>query len=849
VCVQVKMIGQLDWEGVVHPIQEMSWDNVLATAQRFQGLELNEEFFVTYKDEEGDLINIKNDVDLSEAIRWAEEQGVPCLCLHVPFASSDSDSEDSWTEVADSTASPRLTAQDVPSQQRAETPEVFQPLSESTPEDHVEPEENESCDEDEVSHSEQHQDTQEGMPADESHDEEEVELEAHEPTPENDVETNEGSFNCEQDTAPVQVETVQVETSEPIVEDRPQVHAVDADSHTGVDRIVELLYMVNSGSDELETTGEPASKLLLDVLADKNAVKTLADIFTTSAFQAAVVTVAQNTKSKPESVLKFITTQFVKLLYKQPGLYDQLARLPNFEQVFIQGLRTLKTKQEQEVKNDDTEAEAEARVVHENVVCDGCPTNPERFRECGEKGYRSSSGHIQGVRYKSSILPDYDLCESCEASGDFQTQAGPFLKIVDPATAPEVILCALPGTTAGMMSQVESLDWRNPLAKEFLDFVNNRRMRPFPQQRQQVPSVVAAPPALAGPKVEEVVAVQAPKPVMEVTLLPSVLAPKPVTEVTVMPSILAEAATVVTAPVVRCAHPLKTFTTQHGNFSCDVCSKSQAVRTMMHGCRSCNFDICVPCQALHKLQLEQPIVTVPVPAPVALAAPTLTAPPQAKFVSDVTLADGCVVRVGERLDKIWRVRNSGSERWPAGTRIAHVGGDAFGGPMGGVEVPLAAPGEAVNVTVPLIMPSQAGRYTSYWRMMTPHPANAKFGHRFWVTVNVVTPQPSVAPSAPTLATPGVVIRPPPPAPFNFVAGSPQVPPASFPRAPPPPPPSVRPSAPPAPVQEEPVVPPEHELAVSQIIEFGFSDIDKIVKILKEVNGDASATIDRLLEDA
>lgn len=253
---------------------------------------------------------------------------------------------------------------------------------------------------------------------------------------------------------------------------------------------------------------------------------------------------------------------------------------------------------------------------------------------------------------------------------------------------------------------------------------------------------------------------------------------------------------------------------------------------------------------IHAFQL-QTAATVAPPPPIPV--PVSAAPPQAKFVSDVTLSDGCVVRPGEQLDKTWRIRNSGSERWPAGTRIAHVGGDAFSGPVNGVEVPLAAPGEAVNVTVPLTMPYQPGRYTSYWRMMTPHPSSAKFGHRFWVTVNVipaapVPPPPAVVPYPPNG---GVVIRPPPPVPFGTLPGSPALPgrtmappPTVVRPMPPPPPPPV-----PAVVDEEPVVSPEHELAVSQITEFGFADIDKIVRILKEVNGDASAAIDKLLEEA
>jgi len=346
-----------------------------------------------------------------------------------------------------------------------------------------------------------------------------------------------------------------------------------------------------------------------------------------------------------------------------------------------------------------------------------------------------------------------------------------------------------------MMSHMENLDWRNPLAKEFLDFVKTRQQRAFPQQRtgfvEESPLPVPPPPVVETPKETS----EAPVPV-------------------------------------KCKHSLKTFETPHGNFSCDLCSQKQAARTVMHGCRECNFDVCEGCQAIHRLSLQTPPVLVP---------PTLVAQ-QAKFVADVTLADGCVVRPGEQLHKTWRIRNPGMERWLRGTRIAHVGGDAFGGPMNGMEVPLAGPGEAVNVTVALVMPQHPGRYTSYWRMMTPHPANSKFGDRFWVTVNVV---PNVAPIVAQAQTPGVIIRPPPPRPAivsppGFVAGSPLL--ASIAVRPPPPPP-IRPVA-----DEEPIVKPEYEIAVAQITEFGFSDIDKIVKILNEVNGDTGAAIDRLLED-
>jgi len=228
-----------------------------------------------------------------------------------------------------------------------------------------------------------------------------------------------------------------------------------------------------------------------------------------------------------------------------------------------------------------------------------------------------------------------------------------------------------------------------------------------------------------------------------------------------------------------------------------------------------------------------------VPQPVVIASP-----PQAKFVSDVTLADGCAVRPGERLNKTWRVRNSGQERWPNGTRIAHVGGDAFGGPAEGVEVPLAAPGEAVNVTVPLTMPMLSGRYTSYWRLMTPHPENSKFGHRFWVTVNVLAAQPVVFPPPPPLVfpPPPPVVRAPPPPPVPTFLSYPAIP-TQLPGSPPIPPPRAVVSAP-DPFE----IPAEYVETVSRIADFGFTDIDKIVKVLTEVRGDAAAAIEKLLEE-
>jgi hypothetical protein len=59
-------------------------------------------------------------------------------------------------------------------------------------------------------------------------------------------------------------------------------------------------------------------------------------------------------------------------------------------------------------------AEETRKIVHDNVVCDGC------------------NGSVVGIRYKCSVCPDYDLCESCELKGGVHDASHPLLKIAVP---------------------------------------------------------------------------------------------------------------------------------------------------------------------------------------------------------------------------------------------------------------------------------------------------------------------------------------------------------------------------------------------------------------------------------
>jgi len=110
--------------------------------------------------------------------------------------------------------------------------------------------------------------------------------------------------------------------------------------------------------------------------------------------------------------------------------------------------------------------------------------------------------------------------------------------------------------------------------------------------------------------------------------------------------------------------------------------------------------------------------------------------PQAKFVGDVSLSDGCIVPGGSVQRKIWTVRNTGREPWPNGLTLVHVGGKLAPTLMPGevVSVPSCRPGETVGISVPVAIPVEPGRWTGYYRLNTDR--NKQFGPRIWVDVTV-----------------------------------------------------------------------------------------------------------------
>eukprot|EP01106_Pelomyxa_sp_JSP_P006888 TRINITY_DN2120_c0_g1_i1.p1 TRINITY_DN2120_c0_g1~~TRINITY_DN2120_c0_g1_i1.p1 ORF type:complete len:177 (+),score=43.25 TRINITY_DN2120_c0_g1_i1:170-700(+) len=136
-----------------------------------------------------------------------------------------------------------------------------------------------------------------------------------------------------------------------------------------------------------------------------------------------------------------------------------------------------------------------------------------------------------------------------------------------------------------------------------------------------------------------------------------------------------------------------------------------------------------------------------------------------KFVEDITIKDGCIVRPNQKLTKIWRLVNNGTAPWPPGSKLVHVKGQA---PMADTSriIPCAAPGESADVEAELVTPWVGGHYRTHWQML--HPAGDLFGAMLWCDYEVVaavavppgqTPAPTHAlapvdtPPAPPYSTP------------------------------------------------------------------------------------------------
>ncbi len=117
---------------------------------------------------------------------------------------------------------------------------------------------------------------------------------------------------------------------------------------------------------------------------------------------------------------------------------------------------------------------------------------------------------------------------------------------------------------------------------------------------------------------------------------------------------------------------------------------------------------------------------------------TTTCTPDAELVKHVSIADGTVVEPGSRIDKVWKVKNTGTCPWEEGYLLVFYSGDQMRAPDHQA-LPGTAPGKTTNIGVTMFAPFAPGTYTAVFRLKSP--AGEYFGPELSATIIIEQPPP------------------------------------------------------------------------------------------------------------
>jgi hypothetical protein len=120
------------------------------------------------------------------------------------------------------------------------------------------------------------------------------------------------------------------------------------------------------------------------------------------------------------------------------------------------------------------------------------------------------------------------------------------------------------------------------------------------------------------------------------------------------------------------------------------------------------------------------------PLPVEPERPVATGVDDAAYVRDAdSIADGAVLKPGERFTKRWVLRNTGTTTWGDGYRLVFVAQEMLGAPAS-VPIPATPPGAEAAIAVDFVTHEAAGELHSRWRLANA--SGVPFGPPVWTIV-------------------------------------------------------------------------------------------------------------------
>ncbi|MBL8090043.1 MAG: hypothetical protein KF758_02200 [Anaerolineales bacterium] len=138
---------------------------------------------------------------------------------------------------------------------------------------------------------------------------------------------------------------------------------------------------------------------------------------------------------------------------------------------------------------------------------------------------------------------------------------------------------------------------------------------------------------------------------------------------------------------------------------------------------------------------------------------------RAQFVADVTVKDGTAFAPGATFNKTWRLKNIGTCTW-TNYSLIFDSGEKMGGNDSYLISNTVAPGQTVDITIPLTSPTTAGTYRGYWKLRNntgiPFGIGTGGTKSFWVEIKVTGT--GINPGTATKTnTPGTPVTPATPA--------------------------------------------------------------------------------------
>jgi hypothetical protein len=142
-----------------------------------------------------------------------------------------------------------------------------------------------------------------------------------------------------------------------------------------------------------------------------------------------------------------------------------------------------------------------------------------------------------------------------------------------------------------------------------------------------------------------------------------------------------------------------------------------------------------------------PVVPTEAPSPANTTAPDESGGDctyDADFVQDVTVPDNTEFSPGASFVKVWRMENTGTCLWQAGTKLAFISGDPIGGPPEVAVGPVAL-GATTDISASFVAPGTPGTYQANYQMQNHE--GVHFGTA--IHVQIVVPAPATSTPKPT----------------------------------------------------------------------------------------------------